>query len=203
TARQARDAERATVVVASSMDQIPTRRTGAQEALLRQQAVGTERESRAGSQRIVDPQIPGRQPGPAFGNAPPNLLGLSSLKVETWRSAKSLFEPRVVACGSEVVVPARLLAERREQLDGPPEVVERLVAGVARKRCEARIVVMEARVVRHVLEATADRFERLGVALFAVGRQRLSVERPSLTPVERLIRLAGRGAEREDRSVPG
>src|SRR5256885_10812369 len=102
------------------MDQIPTRRTGAQEALLRQQAAGTERESRAGSQRIVDPQIPGRQPGPVFGNAPPNLLSLSSLKVETWRSAKSLFEPRVVACGSEVVVPARLLAERREPPRRPP-----------------------------------------------------------------------------------
>src|SRR5207244_476336 len=37
----------------------------------------------------------------------------------------------------------------------------------------------------------------------AVGDQRLSVERPRLTPVERLIRLAGLGAEGEDRSVPG
>src|SRR2546429_1262496 len=125
------------------MDQIPTRRTGAQEALLRQQAVGTERESRAGSQRIVDPQIPGRQPGPVFGNAPPNLLSLSSLKVETWRSAKSLFEPRVVACGSEVVVPARLLAERRGQLHGPPEGGGRPVPPVAPQGCAAPVGVME------------------------------------------------------------
>src|SRR5207245_4846937 len=115
----------------------------------------------------------------------------------------SPLEPRVVAYGGEVVVPARLLAERREQLDGPTEVAERLVAGVARERCEARIVVMEARVVRHVCEATADRFERVGVALLAVGVQRLSVERPPLTPVDRLVRLAGCGAEREDGSLPG
>jgi hypothetical protein len=47
-------------------------------------------------------------------------------------SAKSLLEPRVVAHGSEVVVSARVLAEPRKQLDGPPEVGERLVAGFAR-----------------------------------------------------------------------
>src|SRR5947208_5566795 len=119
------------------------------------------------------------------------------------RSAKSLLEPRVVAYGGEVVVPGRLLAERWEQLDGPPEVVERLVAGVARERCEAGVVVMEARVCRRVLEATADRFERVGVPLFAVGRHGLSVERPRLTPVDPLVRLAGCGAEGDDRSVPG
>src|SRR5256886_13864480 len=146
------------------MDQIPTRRTGAQEALLRQQAGGTERESQAGSQRIVDPQIPGRQPGPAFGNAPPNLLGLSSLKVETWRSAKSLFEPRVVACGSEVVVPARLLAERRGKRHGPPGGGGRLLPPVAPGGCGARGGVMGAPGGRRVLAATPGRVERRRVA---------------------------------------
>src|SRR5213080_3413515 len=99
------------------------------------------------------------------------------------RSAKSLLEPRVVAYGGEVIVSARVLAEPREQLNGTSEVGERGVAGVARERCEARVVVMQARVVRHVLEGTADRFERVGVALLAVGRHGLSVERPRLTPV--------------------
>ena len=69
------------------------------------------------------------------------------------RSAKSLLEPRVVADGGEVVVSARVLAEPREQLDGASEVGERVVAGIARERCEARVVVMQARVVRHALEA--------------------------------------------------
>src|SRR4029453_16493392 len=36
------------------------------------------------------------------------------------RLAKSLLEARVVAYGREVVVPLRLLAEPRQQLDGPP-----------------------------------------------------------------------------------
>jgi hypothetical protein len=81
-------------------------------------------------------------------------------------------------------------------------VGERLVAGVARERCEARVVVIEARVVRHVLEGSADRFERVGVPLFAVGDHRLSVERPRLTPVDPLVRLAGCGADSEDGSVP-
>src|SRR5206468_5427270 len=119
------------------------------------------------------------------------------------RSAKSLLEPRVVAYGGEVIVSARVLAEPREQLDGPSEVGERVVAGVARERCKARVVVMEARMVRHVLEGTADRFERVGVPLFAVGRHRLSVERPRLTPVDPLVRRAGCGADSEDGSVPG
>src|ERR671923_278777 len=44
------------------------------------------------------------------------------------RSAKSLLEPRVVADGGEVVVSARVLAEPRKQLDGPPEVGEGVVA---------------------------------------------------------------------------
>src|SRR6476660_3980745 len=118
------------------------------------------------------------------------------------RSAKSLFEPRVVAYGGEVVVSARVLAEAREQLDGPSKVGERLVAGVARERCEARVVVIEARVVRHVLEGTADRFERVGVPLLAVGSHGLSVERPRLTPVDPLVRLAGSGADSEHGSVP-
>src|SRR5919109_4664677 len=76
------------------------------------------------------------------------------------RSAKSLLEPRVVADGGEVVVSARVLAEPRKQFDGPPEVGEGVVAGVARERCEARVVVMQARVIRHALEGAADRFER-------------------------------------------
>src|SRR5215211_2981272 len=128
---------------------------------------------------------------------------LSSSRVETWRSAKSLLKPRVVAYGREVVFPARLLAERREQLDGAPEVAERLVVGLARERREARVVVIEARVVRQALEATADRVQRIRVALLAVGGYRLAVERPRLTPVERLVRLAGCGTEGEDGSVPG
>src|SRR5829696_10152539 len=119
------------------------------------------------------------------------------------RSAKSLLEPRVVAYGGEVIISARVLAEPREQLDGPPEVGKRVVAGVPRERCEARVVVMQARVIRHVLEAAADRFEGVGVTLFAVGRHRLSVERPRLTPVDPLIRLAGCGADSEDGSVSG
>src|SRR5947207_6639962 len=93
-------------------------------------------------------------------------------------SAKSLLESGVVAYGGEVVVSARVLAEPREQLDGSSEVGEGVVAGVAGERCEACVVVMQARVVRHVLEGAADRFERVGVSLFAVGRHRLSVERP-------------------------
>src|SRR6266540_1390 len=119
------------------------------------------------------------------------------------RSAKSLLEPRVVAYGGEVIVSARVLAEPREQVNGPSKVGERLVAGVARERRETRVVVIETRVVRHVLEGTADRFERVGVSLFAVGRHGLSVERPRLTPVDPLVRLAGCGADNEDGSVPG
>src|SRR5688572_24314522 len=119
------------------------------------------------------------------------------------RSAESLLEPRVVAYGGEVIVFARVVAEPREQLDGPSEVGERVVAGIARERCEAGVVEIQARVVRHVLEGTADRFERVGVPLFAVGRHGLSVERPGLTPVDPLVRLAGCGADSEDGSVPG
>ena len=62
------------------------------------------------------------------------------------RSAKSLLEPRVVAYGGEVVLSARLLAEPREQLDGPSKVGKRLVAGLARERCEAGVVVIDGRV---------------------------------------------------------
>jgi hypothetical protein len=96
-----------------------------------------------------------------------------------------------------------LLAERREKLDGPLEVAERLVAGFAGERCEARVVVEKARVVRRVLEAAAYRVERVGVPLFTVGGQRLSVERPSLSPVNRLVSPAGCCADGEDCSVPG
>src|SRR5438093_11077177 len=112
-----------------------------------------------------------------LGGRPPPRGAQVSTKA---RSTKSLLEPLVVAYGGEVVVSARVLAEPREQLDGPSEVGERVVAGVARERCEARVVVMQARVVRHVREGSADRFERVGVALLAVGRHGLSVERPRL-----------------------
>ena len=53
------------------------------------------------------------------------------------RSAKSVLEPRVVAYRGEVVVSARVFAEPRERLDGPSENGERVVAGVARERCDA------------------------------------------------------------------
>src|SRR5207245_2082738 len=79
------------------------------------------------------------------------------------RSAKSLLEPRVVADGGEVVVPRRLLAKPRERIDRPAEVVERLVAGLARQGREARVVVVEARMVRHVLAAAADGRERIRI----------------------------------------
>src|SRR5215217_4977215 len=102
----------------------------------------------------------------------------------TCASTKSVLEPRVVAHGGEVVVATRLLAERREQLDGPLEVGERLVGGVSGEGRETRIVVMKARVVRRVLEAVADRLERVAVTLFAVRGHRLAVEGPRLTPVD-------------------
>src|SRR5262245_23999435 len=132
------------------------------------------------------PELRRRLAGCAWGVEPPTN-GPSS--------AKSFLEPRVVAYGDEVVVRARLLAEPREQLGGALEVAERLVAGVAGERCEARVVVMEARVVRRALEAMADRFERVAVALLAVGGHRLVMERPRVTPVDPLVCLAGCRAE--------
>src|SRR5687768_2319934 len=82
-------------------------------------------------------------------------------------------------------------AEPREQLDGLSEVGERVVAGFARERGEARVVVMQAGVIRHALECNADRFERVGVALLAVCRHGLAMERPRLAPVDRLVSRAG------------
>jgi hypothetical protein len=61
-----------------------------------------------------------------------------------------LLESRVVAYGGEVVVSTRLLTEGRVQLHRPSQVGERFVAGVARERREARVVVMQARMLRHV-----------------------------------------------------
>src|SRR5204863_10090337 len=118
------------------------------------------------------------------------------------RLAKSLLEPRVVSYGGEVLVPSRLVAERREELDAPPQVGERLVVDLARERCEARVVVVQARVVRELLEATAHRGGRVGVALLAVGLHRLAVHRPGLAPVHPLVRLADSAAEGEDGCVP-
>src|SRR5207302_957824 len=99
-------------------------------------------------------------------------------------SAKSFVEPRVVEYRGEVVVRACFLAEPRQQLDGASEVVEGLVAGIAREGRKARVVVVKAGMVGCVLKARADRFERIGVALFAVGTHRIVVERPRLTPVD-------------------
>ena len=55
----------------------------------------------------------------------------------------------------------------------------------------------------HVLEGSADRLERVGIPLFAVGRHGLAVGRPRVTPVDPLVRLAGFGADGEDGSVTG
>src|SRR5262245_19997977 len=129
-------------------------------------------------------------------------LGMSG-KSSPASSAKSRLEPRVVAHGNQVVVSARILAEPWEQLDRPTKVRERVVARVARKRCEARVVVVQARIVRRLLEATADRCERIGVPLFAVSDHRLSVGLPRLAPVDPLVGLPGRRADGEDRPVPG
>src|SRR5579859_4694195 len=117
--------------------------------------------------------------------------------------SQSFLEPRIVAYGGEVVVRASLLAEARKQLDGASQVVERLVAGLAREGRKARVVEVKAGMVRSVLEPRADRLERVGVALLAVGAHRLVVERPRLAPVDRLVRLAGCPAKDEDGSVPG
>src|SRR5262245_38772592 len=56
--------------------------------------------------------------------------------------------------------------------------------------------------VGHSLQGAADRLEGVGVALLAVRLHRLAVERPRLTPVDPLVRLAGRGTDGKDRSVP-
>src|SRR4051794_34526201 len=66
------------------------------------------------------------------------------------RLAKSLLEPRIVADGREVVVRPRLVAERREPLDAAPETLERLAVDFAGERREARVVVVQACVVREL-----------------------------------------------------
>src|SRR6185437_618818 len=122
---------------------------------------------------------------------------------EAARSAKRLLEPRVVTHRGEVVVSACVVAEPRAQLDGPAEMGERVVAGVARERGEAGVVVVQARVIRQVLERAADRFERVGIPAFAVRRHGLVVVRPRRPPVHAAICLAGRCADHEDGSVTG
>src|ERR1051325_1143891 len=117
------------------------------------------------------------------------------------RLAESLLEPRVVAYGVEVAVASCLLAERWECLDALPEVGERVVVDLAGERREARVVVVEARVIRVLLEGTAHRGGRVRVALLAVGLHRLAVVLPRLAPVHRLVRLADRPAEGEHRGV--
>src|SRR4029450_1678350 len=119
------------------------------------------------------------------------------------KSAKCFLETRVVTDAGEVVVLTGLLPEGREQLDGPLEVPERLVGGVTGEGRETRVVVVKARVLRHLLEAVADRVERVAIALLAVGGHRFAVERPRLTPVERSVRLALGRADGKDGSFPG
>ena len=101
--------------------------------------------------RIVvdDGDISGR----CAGRARPGGLDVSSSKSRSPCLAKCLFESRVVAYRGEVVVSACVVAEPREQLDGSSEVGERVVAGVTCERCEARVVVVQARVIWHVREA--------------------------------------------------
>src|SRR5512133_922635 len=137
-----------------------------------------------------------RRTGTTCSSTSPGLAGAHSF-------TKSLFEPRVVSYGGEVVVGTRLLAERREQLGGSLEMAERLVVGVSRERCEARVVVVKGRVVRHAVETTADGITGVAVALLTVGGHRLVVERPRLAPVDPLVGLAGGCTECEDRSFPG
>src|SRR5581483_10208809 len=105
--------------------------------------------------------------------------------------AEGGLEARVVADGSEVVVLARLLAEGLVQLDRPAEMLERLVAGLACEGGEAGVVVVEPGIVRHPLEPTAHRVERVWIPLLAVGLHRLLMKRPCVAPVEPLIGLAG------------
>ena len=71
------------------------------------------------------------------------------------RSAKSLLESWVVAHGVEVAVSARVFAEPRQELDGPSEMVEGLVARVTGECCEAGGVVVQARVIGHEREGFA------------------------------------------------
>src|SRR3546814_19307847 len=59
----------------------------------------------------------------------------------------------------------------------------------------------QARVLRHPIDGSADCFERVGVALLAVGLHGLVVQRPRLTPVDALVCLARCGADGEDGSV--
>src|SRR5581483_3101880 len=97
----------------------------------------------------------------------------------------------------------RLLAERRMQLDRTPQVVEGLVPSLPGERREARRVVEEARVIRHLRERLANGCERVRIALLAVGGHRALVEWPRLTPVDRLVHLAGSSAESENGSLAG
>jgi hypothetical protein len=82
-------------------------------------------------------------------------------------------------------------------------VREHLVVDLAGERREARVVVVQARVVRGPLEPTAYRRRSVGVALLAVGIHRLVLDRPRLAPVHRLIRPTDRAAEGEDGCVAG
>jgi len=81
-------------------------------------------------------------------------------------------------------------------------MIERLIAGVAPERREARVVVVEPRMVRVSLEARANRVERIGVALLCVRTHRVAVERPRFSPVKCLVRLARCGTNGENCPVP-
>src|SRR3954469_24509105 len=108
----------------------------------------------------------------------PSSIGIasSSSNVATGKSAERLFEPLVVSNRGKVLVLARLRAERREQLDGPPQMLEGCVARIAGEGGEARVVVVQARVVGVRSEPLLDSLQGIRVAVLAVRRQRLSVE---------------------------
>src|SRR3954447_19434439 len=94
----------------------------------------------------------------------PSSIGIasSSSSVATGKSAQRLLEPLVVSNRGKVIVLARLRAERREQLDGAPQVLEGGVVGVAREGGEARVVVVQARVVGVRREALLDSVQGVG-----------------------------------------
>src|SRR4051794_3014961 len=146
---------------------------------------------------------PRRANGIGDHTADPCPCAVSVLSPTPACSAKSLLEPWIIAYRGEVVVSACVLAELRAQLHRPPQMVERVVAGVARERCEARVVVVQARVVWRVLEGLADSVERVGIPLFAVGGHRRAVVLPGVAPIEPLIRLAGCGADHQHGSLTG
>src|SRR4051794_13294640 len=97
-------------------------------------------------------------------------------------SGECRVEARVVAERRQVLVRPRLLAEAREPSDRAPQTVEPLVAGLARERREAGVVVVQARMVGRELEPFAHGRKGVGVPSLAVRVHRLHVERPGVAP---------------------